>query len=148
MSLGASRSNLVDDAVNSASGLGIIVVVAAGNDNFGAGCSSPCRADDAICVGALTWNSIEQNVTAAEYSNYGVHVDIWAPGTEVASARSSFSPGSGLSVALSGTSMACPHISGVVAQLLSSLHEAENQTAADIKDLMQTDCQVMYGDGE
>jgi len=93
-------------------------------------------------------------VSAASYSNYGKHIDIWAPGTNVISARSSLYTGeTGLSWSASGTSMACPHIAGVVAQLLAKLIddgtigngvEPNATTVTRMKDLIQTDCQVMY----
>lgn len=76
MSLGGGYYVPMNDAVESASAAGIVVVVAAGNENEDACNSSPASAASAITVGA-----IDQNDNRASFSNYGSCVDIWAPGT-------------------------------------------------------------------
>ena len=53
--------------------------------------------------------------TRWDYSNYGKCVDIYAPGVAITSAMY-YTPTSTLTA--SGTSMACPHVSGAVAQYL------------------------------
>ena len=76
MSLGGGYYVPMNEAVESATLEGIVVVVAAGNENTDACNSSPASAASAITVGA-----IDMNDNRASFSNYGACVDIWAPGT-------------------------------------------------------------------
>jgi subtilisin family serine protease len=77
------------------------VVVAAGNGNRDAGLSAPANTADAITVLAFE-NALDQR---ASYSNYGLLVDISAPGSTVASAAVNTTSDF---VQYSGTSMATP----------------------------------------
>ena len=88
---------------------GGLVVFAAGNDNITNGV--PANYEPVIAVGA-----IDANGNKASYSNYGSFVDIAAPGSSIYSTV----PG-GKYGYLSGTSMACPHVSGAAALLVSCL---------------------------
>ena len=110
ISIGGSRSAIINDAVVSAINDGIIVVVAAGNNNADACNYSPASEPLAITVAASTASNAR-----ASYSNYGSCVDIFAPGSDIVSAHYG-SPT--ILRSRSGTSMASPHVSGVVAQIL------------------------------
>ncbi len=112
MSLGGGASLSVDTAVNKVIQDGVSVVVAAGNSAADACQSSPARVAAAITVAASD-NSDSQ----ASFSNYGSCVDVYAPGVGITSAWISSATSSAV---LSGTSMASPHVAGVVAQILSA----------------------------
>lgn len=112
MSLGSGRSTAINRAVQKATRAGVVVVAAAGNENTDACRSSPASAPEAITVGSTTIND-----QRSSFSNYGSCVDIFAPGSNIRSADFRSRTGSRT---LSGTSMACPHVSGAAALLLGS----------------------------
>ncbi|KAF9562998.1 serine protease [Agrocybe pediades] len=110
MSLGGSASTALDNAVTSLTSAGIHVVVAAGNDGKNAASTSPARTPSAITVGATTISD-----AIASYSNYGAVVDIFAPGTAI---TSTWIGSTTATNSISGTSMATPHVAGLVAYLI------------------------------
>jgi gliding motility-associated-like protein len=87
---------------------GGIVIFAAGNNNSN-GRRYPAYFDFVVSVAAVTNRGVK-----ASYSNYGSWVTISAPGSGILSTRPNESYG--LS---NGTSMACPHVSGVAALIIS-----------------------------
>lgn len=117
MSLGGAASTALDNAVTKATNAGIVVVVAAGNNNANACNYSPARVSAAITVGATT--SADGR---ASYSNYGRCLDLFAPGSNITSAWYS---SASTYATLNGTSMATPHVAGVVA-ILRSLYPGES----------------------
>ena len=100
MSLGGGQSDSLNQAVADAADAGIVMVVAAGNDNYDACQYSPASEAKAITVGSTT---IEDRYSG--FSNYGACVDVYAPGSDIVSARSNSGDGT---ATLSGTSMASP----------------------------------------
>lgn len=86
---------------------GGVVIFAAGNDGIAFGC--PANYEPIIAVGATL-----RNGKRANFSNYGSWVDIAAPGLYIYSTL----PNNHYDY-LSGTSMACPHVSGVAALVVS-----------------------------
>uniref|UniRef100_A0A8H7Y3R9 Uncharacterized protein n=1 Tax=Psilocybe cubensis TaxID=181762 RepID=A0A8H7Y3R9_PSICU len=109
MSLGGPTSQAVDDAVKKLFDAKITTVAAAGNDNKDAKTVSPARSPYAITVGAC-------NIRDKKWSgsNYGEVVNIFAPGEDVDSTWLDKK-----TKVMSGTSMAAPHVSGLMAYLIS-----------------------------
>jgi len=106
MSLGGGASAAIDDACNAAVTKGVHLAVAAGNDNANACNYSPARAANVVCVGA-TDNADRKS----SFSNYGNCVEIHAPGTSITSA---WIGSANAERTISGTSMASPHVAGVM----------------------------------
>lgn len=86
---------------------GGVVIFAAGNDNIANG--APAEYDKVIAVGSIAVNGYKSS-----FSNYGPWVDLAAPGTNILSTVTG-----GKYAWLDGTSMACPHVSGVAALVVS-----------------------------
>ncbi|KAJ8050900.1 hypothetical protein HOLleu_04277 [Holothuria leucospilota] len=126
MSLGGPRSSSVDNAVANAVSNGVVVVVAAGNSNDTACDYSPAGEPTAITVGA-TQSDDERSF----FSNYGPCVDLFAPGSAITSAWYFSETASNT---ISGTSMACPHVSGAAALLLERGVSADNVPSTIIRE--------------
>jgi len=107
MSLGGDFAQAMNDAVEAAFKAGVLVIVAAGNEDQDACQVSPASAPSAITVGA-----VDSDDDRAYFSNWGKCVDIFAPGVAI---NSSTIPSTYDS--WSGTSMATPHVAGVAARL-------------------------------
>jgi|GEM_PF-1957221 len=125
---GGDYSQAMKDVIDAAGTAGILFIAAAGNDGsyleFYPAYPASYTSTNLISVAATT-----RQDGLADFSNYGpVSADLGAPGLDVLSCV----PGGGYGLN-SGTSMACPHVSGVAA-LLKSLHPA--LTAANIRTLL------------
>lgn len=108
LSLGGGRSTAVDDAVQRLAAAGVHVAIAAGNSARHARNYSPARAN-----GTRLWTVSAHDETdtfARSFSNYGnPPIDVCAPGVDVISTYA----GGGFA-SLSGTSMAAPHVAGIL----------------------------------
>lgn len=107
MSLGGDANQATDDAVANLVAAGVHVAVAAGNDAKDACLVSPARNPISVTVGAT-----DNTDKMASFSNRGSCVQIFGPGVGINSALNSNNTGYQV---LQGTSMASPHVAGVLA---------------------------------
>ncbi len=109
LSLGSTfDSRAIQDAIDFASGEGVVIVAAVGNGNTAEPVEYPASLDSVISVAALDADS-----NKAEYSNFNSQVDISAPGSDVASSYPD-----GHFATASGTSMATSIVTGSIALVL------------------------------
>ncbi|MFA0964448.1 S8 family serine peptidase [Roseivirga sp. BDSF3-8] len=114
---GGAQSSAIENAIDyfRANGGGSVMdgglpIFAAGNDNT----SSTSYGYPASYPSCLAVASVSSSLAKSSFSNYGSWVDISAPGSSI---YSTF-PNNNYS-SISGTSMACPHVSGVAALVVS-----------------------------
>jgi serine protease len=143
LSLGGSGScsSSYQSAVNTAVQNGAVVVVAAGNNNANVSGFTPANCNNVIAVAA---NDREGN--RASYSNYGTLIDVTAPGGETATSTNGV-----LSTVASngyafyqGTSMATPHVAGLVA-LIQSAAGSNPKTPAQIEQILKDTARPLPG---
>ena len=120
MSLGASGTNAtLEAAVADVASLGIRMVLAAGNNGEHAGGFTPARVNG---NNVFTISAIASNGCMASWSNYGnPPVDWAAPGVSILSTKKG-----GGTTTMSGTSMAAPHVAGIL--LLGGVRADGNAT--------------------
>ncbi|MCF2147189.1 S8 family serine peptidase [Desmonostoc muscorum LEGE 12446] len=128
LSLGGTSSNrTLESAINYASSKGVVVVMAAGND----GDSSPNYPARYASKSGIAVGAVDRNNNMADFSNRSGTSQIsyvTAPGVNVYSSV----PGNQYDT-YSGTSMAAPHVAGVVALMLSA---NPNLTDAEVRQII------------
>ncbi|HYE87787.1 MAG TPA: S8 family serine peptidase, partial [Vicinamibacterales bacterium] len=149
MSLGGQStcSSTYQNAINTAVNNGTTVVVAAGNSNMDVANFTPASCNNVIAVAA---NDKEGN--RASYSNYGAKIDVTAPGGETATTTKGVlstlnsgttSPSTESYAFYQGTSMAAPHVAGLVA-LMQSVAPSP-KSPADIESLLKSTARALPG---
>jgi serine protease len=131
LSLGGAGAcgSTFQNAINAINAAGAIVVIAAGNSNGNAANHSPGN-----CSGVVTVAATDRDGNRTFYSNFGAVVEISAPGGETNTGSPSPAPQNGVLSTLNagltspgapsyayyqGTSMAAPHIAGVLSLMVS-----------------------------
>lgn len=110
MSFGTSQpSRALEEAVDRCLGAGMVLVAAAGNQEKDNSVLYSARYPGVIAVSA-----IDREGKLASFSSRGPEVTLAAPGVDILSTI----PGNRYGTK-SGTSMACPHVTGIVALLLA-----------------------------
>jgi len=142
MSIGGSGSTAEKEAIKSAYAHGVCLVAAAGNENQDVTYSAPACYDEVIAVAA-----VDSNKERAWFSNYGNKIDVSAPGVGIYSTV----PGDSYKE-MDGTSMACPHVSGLAALVKKNnsnltLDEIKRQISLNAEDLGQDGHDIYYGWG-
>ena len=146
MSLGGATSTVACDddpakpAIDNLRSIGVATVVAAGNDSSGNALSSPACISSAISVG-----STDKSNQVSYFSNVAPFLSLFAPGESITSSV----PGGGYQ-ALSGTSMAAPHVAGAWAIMRQAMPGASVSTILDAfrsTGLPITDNRVFFGGG-
>ncbi len=103
---GESTSATLDNAIRQAANAGILFAIAAGNDGKNADDFSPARIN---YQNVFTVSAIDRNNQFASFSNFGSSVDVCAYGVRIISTYKD-----GRYATLSGTSMAAPHVAGLL----------------------------------
>ena len=110
---GGGASQALKEAIERSNVAGAIFVAAAGNDSSNND-STPTYPASYGVPNILTVAAVDNRGNLASFSNFGKTVDVAAPGVNIYSSITN-----GQYASWSGTSMATPHVSGVVALLAS-----------------------------
>jgi subtilisin len=139
LSLGTSSgSQTVKDACTYAYEKGVLLVAAAGND----GPCSDCVGYPAAYEECIAVSSTDSDDTLSSFSSTGPEVELAAPGGEI------YSTVIGGYDTFSGTSMACPHVSGAGGQLMANGYantEARQRLQDTAEDLELSSSKQGYG---
>ena len=136
MSFSGDSTTSMQNACNAANSAGVLLVAAAGND--GSTVKYPAAYSSVIAVSATDASDV-----IAGFSNIGPQIELAAPGVGVLSTV----PG-GIYQTKSGTSMACPHVSGVAALVIAAgITDVRNQLQITAVDLGAPGKDNYYGYG-
>ncbi|MCC4612653.1 S8 family peptidase [Xanthomonas campestris] len=137
---GGTCSTTMQNAISGAVSRGTTVVVAAGNSSANVSGSLPANCANVIAVAATTSAGAK-----ASYSNFGTGIDVSAPGSAILSTLNSgtTTPGSASYASYNGTSMASPHVAGVVALVQSAAPSP--LTPAAVETLLKNTARALPG---
>ncbi len=137
---GGSCSTTYQNAINGAVNRGTTVVVAAGNSNANVSTAVPANCPNVIAVAATTSAG-----SRASFSNYGTGIDISAPGASILSTLNTgtTTPGSASYASYNGTSMAAPHVAGVVALMQAAAPSP--LTPAQVESILKSTARPLPG---
>ncbi|MBD2869503.1 S8 family peptidase [Paenibacillus arenilitoris] len=143
MSLGNyAEADFLHDAIKYAYERDVVMIAASGNDNTDRP-GYPAAYPEVFAVAAT-----DSNKDKASFSNYGDYIDVAAPGDGIASTY----PGSQYA-ALSGTSMASPHVAALAGLIRSVNPELSNVEVMEIMrksaaDIGEEGKDIYFGYGE
>jgi thermitase len=142
MSLGNYQSSKVlREAAKYAFENDVVLIAASGNEN------TDRRSYPAALPEVLSVAAVNQNAERASFSNFGNYIDVAAPGVQIASTYKN-----GKYAALSGTSMAAPHVSALAGLIRSLDPNLSNKEVTEMiketsDDLGQSGIDPYYGTG-
>jgi serine protease len=146
LSLGGSGTcgTTTQNAINGAVARGSTLVVAAGNSNVNVSNATPANCANVIAVASVTSSS-----SRSSFSNFGAGIDVSAPGSAILSTLNAGTtvPGAESYASYSGTSMATPHVAGVVA-LMQSRRIAQGRalmTPAEVESTLRSTAYPLAG---
>lgn len=149
LSLGSitACSQSFQSAINAVRSAGVVVVAAAGNSDTDVANVSP-----AGCNGVISVAASDRNGRLAYYSNHGRRITVAAPGGDMRDAAEggilslynagARRPALDMLAYMQGTSMAAPHVSGVVALMLA---RNPGLTPDKVEQLLRGSARVMPG---
>jgi hypothetical protein len=120
MSLGGGANAALDTAVRNSISSGVVYTVPAGSSASDASNFSPARVGEALTIGAMG-----EDDCAARQSNHGPVLDMYAPGLNIIGPWLG-----GGQMRLSGSSLAAPHVAGVVGMYLFANPTADPATSS------------------